>query len=64
MTQLEADRRDAKRYRMMRALLCAPDEKQQEVHALIAPILSDDSKPQPQRIDRALDLILSTLKIV
>lgn len=64
MTQSQANERDAKRYRIMRAVLCAPEARQREIHALIAPVIGEDDQLDPQRIDRAMDLILNTIKIV
>jgi hypothetical protein len=61
---MEADARDARRYRMMRLLCCASEEKQREVHALIAHLVGSRGQLDPQRIDRAMDLILNTYKLV
>jgi hypothetical protein len=64
MTQMEADTRDARRYRMMRLLLCASEDRQREVHALIAHLVGSRGPLDAQRIDRAMDLILNTYKLV
>jgi hypothetical protein len=63
MNQLEADRKDARRYRMLRTLICGPEARQEEVAALIAPLLGEGD-PTPQAMDRAMDLALNTLKLV
>ena len=64
MTLTEITERDARRYRIMRALVCAPEDKQREVHALIAHLLTPGAALQPQQIDRAMDHVLNTYKIV
>ena len=65
MTQLEADQRDARRYRMLRELVCADEQSQEEIADLIAPIMVDtDGRLTPQLVDRAVDLVLNTLKLV
>jgi hypothetical protein len=63
MTQTESNERDAKRYRMLRELICAPEARQDEIAALIGDIIDDD-EPTPQAIDRAMDHLLNTLKLV
>jgi hypothetical protein len=62
ITQAQQNERDAKRYRMMRLMLCAPDERQDEIAALIDPIIG--GHPTPQLVDRAIDHVLNTLKLV
>ena len=65
MTQLEADQRDARRYRMLRELVCADPQRQDEIAALIEPLMVEtDGKLTPQLVDRAMDLVLNTLKLV
>lgn len=64
MTQAESNERDARRYRIMRALVCAPEHTQREVHASIAHLLTPGAALQPQQIDRAMDHVLNTYKIV
>ena len=65
MTQLEAEQRDARRYRMLRELVCADEQRQEEIADLIAPIMVDtDGRLTPQLVDRAVDLVLNTLKLV
>jgi hypothetical protein len=64
MTQLEADMRDAKRYRMLRALVCAGEARQREAHAVIAHLLGSGPMLEQQRLDRAMDLLLNTYKLV
>lgn len=56
--------RDARRYRMLRMLLCASPEVQEQVHALIAPVLAGHADLVPGVIDRALDLALERMKIL
>lgn len=62
MTQAEANERDARRYRMVRLMLCAPDERQDEIAALMDPIIK--GHPTPELVDRAIDHVLHTLKLV
>jgi hypothetical protein len=62
ITQYDANERDAKRYRMVRELMCASDERLDEIAALIDPIIG--ASPTPQLIDRAIDHVLDTLKLV
>lgn len=64
MTQAEANERDARRYHMLRALICAGEVRQREVHALIAPVLPADGKLDGPSIDRAMDLATNHYKIV
>jgi hypothetical protein len=62
MTQAQENERDARRYRMVRFMLCASDEHQDEIAALIDPIIK--GHPTPQLVDRAMDHVLTTLKLV
>lgn len=63
MNQLEVNQQDARRYRMVRTMLCAPEALQDEIAALMAPLIGEGA-PTPQLIDRAIDLVLNTLKLV
>jgi hypothetical protein len=62
ITQAQENERDARRYRMVRELLCASDERLDEIADMIDPILGNH--PTPQLVDRAIDHVLTTLKIV
>lgn len=62
ITQAQENERDAKRYRIMREILCASPARQEEVGALIAHIVGDSLTTQ--KIDRAMDHVLTTLKLV
>lgn len=62
ITQAQQNERDARRYRMVRAMLCASDERQDQIAALIDPIIG--GQPTPQLVDRAIDHVLNTLKLV
>jgi hypothetical protein len=62
MNQLEINEQDARRYRMVRLMLCASDATQDEIAALIDPIIK--GHPTPQLVDRAMDHVLTTLKLV
>lgn len=62
MNQLEVNEWDAKRYRLVREMLCASEARQDEIAALIDPIIG--ANPTPQQVDRAIDHVLNTLKIV
>jgi hypothetical protein len=65
MTQLEADQRDARRYRMLRELVCADEQRQEEIADLIEPLMVEtNGRLTPQLVDRAMDLVLNTLKLV
>jgi hypothetical protein len=62
ITQAQENERDARRYRMLRLMLCASEERQDEIAALIDPIIGGN--PTPQQVDRAIDHVLNTLKLV
>jgi hypothetical protein len=48
----------------MRLMLCAPEEQRRDMHAVIAHLLDSHPTPEPQNVDRAMDLLLNTLKLV
>jgi hypothetical protein len=62
MNQLEVNEQDAKRYRLVREMLCASEARQDQLAALIDPIIG--ATPTPQQVDRAIDHVLNTLKLV
>ena len=65
MTQTEANERDARRYRMLRELVCADEQRQEEIAELIEPLMVEaEGRLTPQLVDRAMDLVLNTLKLV
>jgi hypothetical protein len=61
-TQYQVNEQDARRYRMVRLMLCASDATQDEIAALMDPIIQGN--PTPQLLDRAIDHVLATLKLV
>lgn len=63
MTQTEANERDARRYRMLREVMCASEARQDQLAELVAPLL-DEGGPTPQAVDRVVDHLLNTLKLV
>ena len=65
MTQTECNERDARRYRMLRELVCADEQRQEEIAELIEPLMVEaEGRLTPQLVDRAMDLVLNTLKLV